>query len=161
MTLRKKKRLVELLAGTLVLGSMAFFILAFWQEDKGPRSFQYRLAENQPLVSQEVSSEVSRQDQAVWSKELRRPLYDPPPPPPRKEAKRVLPPLRSKLLGTILEQTGSQAMIEIPGGKVEFRKVGEELGPHDEGATIKTIGPSSITILREDKTTELSIDRGY
>lgn len=95
----------------------------------------------------------------AWSRRLRRPLYDPPPPPP-KIIKKQLPPIRSKLLGTILEPGASRAMVRIPSGAVEFLSEGDPLGPHDPDATIEAIDAQSIRVSRGDETTQLTIDAG-
>ena len=73
----------------------------------------------------------------------------------------MLPPLRAKLMGTIIEPGASQAMIGLPGGRVEFRSQGELLGPQDEGAVISRIGPASIEVARGDERTELKIERQF
>src|SRR5262245_61000951 len=68
----------------------------------------------------------SPQDDALWTKRLRRPLFDPPPPVVQKKE---LPPLRVALLGTIIEPGNSMAIVAGPDGNMEYKRLGDRVGP--------------------------------
>lgn len=91
----------------------------------------------------------------VWGRQLRRPLYDPPPPP---VVKKELPPIRAKLLGTILEPRAATAMIGQPDGSILMLGVGDTLGPQDSDATIQQIDVSSIEVARGEDVSTLKIE---
>jgi hypothetical protein len=96
--------------------------------------------------------DVVSDDPALWTKQLRRPLYDPPPPPP---VERTLPPLEVTLLGTILEPGNSKAMISSRGNTVEYKRVGDLLGPPESPAELLEILGDSIVLRRENETMTL------
>jgi hypothetical protein len=82
---------------------------------------------------------------ALWDHPLRRVLYDPPPPKP--EVKQ-LPPLRLELLGTILEPLNSMAIIRSEQGTIEYKRVGDVVGPGESPANVVEIGSESIIVER-------------
>ena len=96
--------------------------------------------------------------EAHWERPLRRPLYDPPPPVPPPVVKEPLPPLQAKLLATMVEPGKTMAMLQLPGGQVVFRKVGEVVGPEPGNPTIAEIQPGAVTVTRGDETTKLFVD---
>lgn len=112
-----------------------------------PESQDERLDNDSQLLASNES------DPGVWSKQLRRPLYDPPPPPPPK--KKPPPPLGVSLLGTILEPGNSRAIISSAGGKVEYKRVGDSIGPTDSPAEIIEILGDSVVVRRGDESTTL------
>lgn len=161
MTLRTRQRLIRILSAMLLLGCCAFAWLAIRPaQDLAEVTNQTNHSKSLPDATITKRKLVDPKSTA-WQTELRNPLYDPPPPPPKVEVKKELPPIRAKLLGTIIEPGASRAMISYSGGAVKFRGVGELLGEQDPEAIIDSIGPSSIRIKRGDETTELTVDRGY
>lgn len=145
------------LAGASALGSLTYRSVT--AEAPRPEATPVVATSSEPTETSATRPSVDPASDA-WRRRLRRPLYDPPPPPP-KIVKKELPPIRSKLLGTILEPGASRAMISVPGGAVEFRSEGDLLGPHDPDAKIESINAQSITVSRGDETTQLTIDPGY
>jgi hypothetical protein len=162
LTLRTTRWLYRLASLALLAGSAAFGWMAVTVSIAPPREQATSPTRTAPQPSLDVNL-AQRVDpkHPAWRLPLRRPLYDPPPPPPPQVVVKQLPPLQAKLLGTILEPGASRAMIELPGGAVEFRAEGEPLGPQDPGAIVEAIEPDRVRIARGDEKTELTIERGY
>lgn len=88
----------------------------------------------------------------AWQLQLRRPLFDPPP--VKVEVKAfVPPPLAYRLTGTVLNPGGAMAMFVGPQGKIEIRRVGQQIGE----ATILDIGQDRVRINYYDQTRELEL----
>ena len=94
------------------------------------------------------------EDASVWNKRLRRPLYDPPPPKP---VKRTPPPLRVALMGTIVEPGNSMAIVSTRGGAVEYKRVGDSVGPEANPAELVEILGDAIVVRRDDETLTLRV----
>ena len=88
---------------------------------------------------------------------LRQSLYDPPPPVP--EVKQ-LPPLQVELLGTILEPENSMAIVRSQEGSVQYKRVGETIGPMDSPASVREILTDSIVVEREKERLTLKVRGG-
>jgi hypothetical protein len=88
---------------------------------------------------------------------LRQALYDPPPPVP--EVKQV-PPLQVELLGTIVEPENSMAIIRSEGGSVQYKRVGETLGPADSPASVEEIHSDAIVVQRLEERLTLKVRSG-
>ena len=58
-----------------------------------------------------------------------------PPPPPKPVERKVLPPIRARLLATMIEAENSTAVLRLATGEVVFRKVGQPLGNGESNAT--------------------------
>jgi hypothetical protein len=102
-------------------------------------------------VIRQVASD-SRRD--IWTKRLRQPLYDAPPPQP---VQKTLPPLQVALKGTIVEPGNSMAIIASPDGTIEYKKVGDPLGPPDGVGHLTEIHSDAILVERGDKTETLKV----
>jgi hypothetical protein len=75
--------------------------------------------------------------------DLRRPLRDPAPTlPPSSRPVKQNPPLGIQLAGTIVETGHNQALIAMPDGSVELKRVGDEAG----GARLRQITEGSVTV---------------
>lgn len=97
----------------------------------------------------------TREDFAqLWDRPLRRALYDPPPP---KAVVRELPPLNVELLGTIIEAENSMAIVRTEQGRVEYKRVGESIGPTDSPASVVEIGPEEIVVERSAERISLHV----
>jgi hypothetical protein len=90
----------------------------------------------------------------VWTKRLRRPLYDPPAP---QVVEQPLAPLQVALKGTILEPGNSMAIIASPDGTIDYKRVGDPLGPAAGRAHVKEILSDSVVVERENKTETLKV----
>jgi hypothetical protein len=89
---------------------------------------------------------------------LRRPLFDPPPPPPKIIEKKQLPPIRARLLATMVERDSSTAVLRLATGEVVFRQVGQHLGADEPDVTIARIEAGSISVKRDGDETRLLVD---
>jgi hypothetical protein len=99
--------------------------------------------------------ELTCQDFAkLYQRPLRRPLYDPPPPKPVVQQP---PALRVELLGTILEEANSMAIVRSEKGDVQYKGVGDAVGPAGATANIVEIGSNSIIVEREKQRITLNV----
>lgn len=97
----------------------------------------------------DATNAPSREDFAqLLDPPLRRVLYDPPPPQP--EVKQ-LPPLQIELLGTIVEPANSMAMVRMAHGGVEYKRVGDAIGPADSPGNLVEIHGDSIIVERDSQ----------
>lgn len=159
MTIRRKRLLLRTTAGTLVLAAVGACAAHWW-----PVSLRPNVISTEPPPASSASAGLvtsSRSlavDEAVWKRILRKPLFDPPLPPSPEIVKVELPPIRARLLGTILEPGNSQAMIELASGSVEFRTVGQSLGADDGDAQIIEISASAVKVKRGEELSTLSVE---
>jgi hypothetical protein len=93
-----------------------------------------------------------------WDRPLRRPLFDPPPPAPKVVEKRVVAPIRARLLATMIERDNSTAVLRLASGDVVFRKVGDALGTGEPDARIAKIEAGAICVRRAGDETRLLVD---
>ena len=85
---------------------------------------------------------------------LRRPLYDPPPPKPEV---RQLPPLSLELLGTIIEDANSMVIVRSDQGSVQYKRIGDAVGPPDSPANIVEINSNSMVVERAKERITLKV----
>ena len=98
----------------------------------------------------------SREDVAkLCDRPLRQQLYDPPPP---KVEIKPLPPLRVELLGTIIEESNSMALVRSETGSVEYKRVGDVVGPIESPAKLVTIDADTITVERATERVTLKVN---
>jgi hypothetical protein len=173
MTLKMKKRLLTALS--LVTFSAAGGILA-WGFCQAPE-MEPAVTGESPLASNAkallktsrpssiaVGNSATSQTvglssfAAFWERPLRRPLFDPPPRPQVVTEKRALPPLRARLLATMIETDNSTAILRLGSGEVVFRKVGQPLGAEEPMAKIARIEAGSVSVTREGNETRLLVD---
>jgi hypothetical protein len=171
MTLKATKRLLMLGTLTLAGGSACILIWGMGPTFSAPDDKALSL---EPVHTASKASNnrtpnklVARVDSqpvtdtsfaAIWDRPLRRALFDPPPPPPRIVEKRVLPPIRAKLLATMIERDNSTAVLRLMSGEVVFRKVGDALGRGDPDATVARIEAGTVCVSRAGGETRLVID---
>jgi hypothetical protein len=118
-----------------------------------------RRASDKPAGTRVGSRPVTAVDfAAVWDRPLRKPLFDPPPPAPKVVEKRVLPPIRARLLATMIERDNSTAVLQLASGEVVFRKVGDVLGTAEPDARIAQIEAGAICVRRTGDETRLVVD---
>lgn len=113
-----------------------------------------------PLSSQLEQKLTARDFESYWQQPLRRVLYDPPPPPPPPPKIVEVPPPRpitSRLLATMIEPGNSMAMLQLQSGEVVFRKLGDEIGAADMGATISSIEEGVVNVERDKVITKLAV----
>lgn len=159
MTLRRKRFLLRTLASAVAVAAVGIGA-DVWRSGAHqvtPTDVTATSATRTAITPQEVRQPLAA-DESLWKRLLRRPIFDPPPPPPPVVVKQELPPIRAKLLGTILEPGNSQAMISLPSGSVEFRTVGQALGPDDGEATIVEIAAATVKVKRGEELTTLSVE---
>jgi len=109
-----------------------------------------------PPIASEQLEETSvslAQFDAFWKRPLRRPLYDPPPKPkpkpkPRPVRVRRTPPPNVLLLGTIVETGHSKAIVQVNGGKMELKGVGDFVGPKGSTIQVERVEPELLVLRR-------------
>lgn len=89
---------------------------------------------------------------AHWSLDLHRPLHDPPP--PRQAAPTGPPPLRLRLVGTVIEPGHAQAIVRTADGEIAFKREGDTA----DGARIERIEETRIEVTYHDERIALSIE---
>jgi hypothetical protein len=173
MTLKMKKRLLTALSLLIFSAAGGILIWGFCQapgaEPAG--AGESSLASNAKRLlktsrSSSVTTDKSSTSPAVglqsfaalWERPLRRPLFDPPPRPQVVAEKKALPPLRARLLATMIEAENSMALLRLSNGEVVFRKVGQPLGAEEPTAKIARIEAGSVSVTREGNETRLLVD---
>jgi len=97
-------------------------------------------------TNQDAVRVLKREDFAtMWDRPLRRPLYDPPPPKPQVHE---LPPLHVELVGTIIEDANSMALVRTEKGNVEYKRAGDTVGLADNSGKIIEIIADAIIVER-------------
>lgn len=162
MTIRAQKRALLAVAAALFVAAGGVLLWGF-----SPSSWPKIESSSTPvrharLVSASNSAATTvpalASFEAIWDRPLRRPLYDPPPPVPPPVEKKPLPPLKAKLLATIIEPEGSQAMLELPNGAVVFRRVGEIVGPENPESQLTDIQAGLVIVKRGTDESRLTIE---
>lgn len=162
MTLRGKKRVLTMLSAALCLSAAGVLAWGFaapqWPAVSDDSAAVRRKPEG-PGTDRVPDRRLASSDfEGSWQRPLRRPLYDPPPPAPKPVKKKPTPPLRARLLATMIEPANSMAMLELSGGDVVFRKVGETIGKEDADATIAEIRPGTVLVRRGEEETRLQVE---
>ncbi len=95
-------------------------------------------------------------DNAITTRSLRGPLYDPPPPKPKTKPKPTPPPtprpepppprLEFTLVGTIIKSGQSLAMIEDADGNFDVKGEGESLELTPTGITVQNVTSEQVTL---------------
>jgi hypothetical protein len=173
MTLSATKRLLTSASLLILLAAMGILVWGFSSPKAGDSLGSHNLAEaaNGPhrVKTASTSTNASGTDRTIQlaaagdlagllDRPLRRPLFDPPPPPPKIVEKRVLPPIRTRLLATMIEPDNSTAILKLPNGDVVFRKVGQMLGTDEPTAKIARIEAGSVCVSREGDEIRLLVD---
>lgn len=173
MTLNATKRLLTLASFLILIAATG--ILTWGFSSSGPidsaesqnasitatgagRGKTARTSANTSGTNRTVPTAVAGDFAGLLDRPLRRPLFDPPPPPPKIVEKRVLPPIRARLLATMIEPDSSTAVLRLANGEVVFRKVGQVLGTDEPNAKIARIEAGSVCVNREGDETRLLVD---
>lgn len=156
MTLRTKKRLLNVASLLLLAGGGALFWSA-WRGELPVASVEANAASGRPASIQSPSAAPIALEPGRWNRTLRRPLYDPPPP-PKQEV--VIPPrpITVKLVGTVLEGENSQAFIRQQNGKVDIKRLGDQVTPEAADGVIAAITGADVVIRREDGEHRLAVE---
>jgi hypothetical protein len=148
--LRTKKRLLNVLSLTLVAGSGAMLWLAWHAEPPTIEVEATSAGKRQSLASRTSLPQASiTLDPNRWNRVLRQPLYDPPPPPPPQVIVEQRP-ITVTLVGTVMEGENSQAFVRQQSGKVDIKRLGEQLTAEAADGVIASITASEIVIRRPD-----------
>lgn len=139
-----------------------------WQEEPMPQPDKTRAETASSANAEQPDNQASPSPTltttsfaSLWERPLRRVLYDPPPPPkPEPPPKRPPPRIQVKVLATMIEASQQTAMIQLNGGAVVFRKVGEAVSPDHESATIEDIKPGAVVIRQGEHLSEYVVDDG-
>ncbi len=161
MTLQTRKRLLNALAAGIFLLSAAVILQGVstptLPEPTANASGPSGAVPLKQISEMPARALTAKDFERYWSVPLRRPLYDPPPPPPKVVEKPPPQPLRAKLIATVVAPGNSTAMLQLAGGQVVFRKVGEEIGPDEGGAKIAAIESGSVRVERGEEKLELKV----
>jgi len=161
MTLRGKKSI--LIIGSAFLWIAAAGVLAWGIRPpelpvKSHSAAEFDRSREKAANHPAAISLSSKDFEAYWDRPLRPPLFDPPPPPPPVVEKKPIPPVRAKLLATMIEAGNSMAMLELENGEVVFRKVGELIGPPNSEAKVAEIQPGTVIVRQGEDETRLTVD---
>jgi hypothetical protein len=173
MTLNTIKRLLNLATGLMLVAASGILVWGF-SSTRANNSFEsqnpaetgigkVRLKRAESSIMTSTTNRASRTSEtsdlaALVDRPLRRPLFDPPPPPPKVVEKKVLPPIRARLVATMIEPENSIAVLRLASGGVVFRKVGEPLGTEEPNAKIARIEAGAVCVSREGDETRLVVD---
>lgn len=158
MKFRTKRWSLRLLALTILAGTGVIVALGLSGAGAVREPVSVDLNSSNKAGKPEPSSDAQLDFSPIWEKRLQRVLFDPPPPPPVVEVKPPPPPLQEKLLGTMIDETNSQAIIQDAQQNVHFRRVGQSISPGSADALIEKILPSSIEVRRGDDLTTLKME---
>jgi hypothetical protein len=173
MTLSATKRWLTLASFLLLLSAMGILVWGFSSPKAADSSESHNLADaaNGPhrVKTASTSANASGTNRTIrlaaagdlaglLDRPLRRPLFDPPPPPAKIVEKRILPPIRARLLATMIEPDNSTAILKLANGEVVFRKVGQMLGTDEPTAKIARIEAGSVCVSREGDEMHLLVD---
>jgi len=136
-----QKRLLKTAAGLLIAGSVACIAVALVSPPDVaiPADVALRKTARADLDAGLLPLD---QYEAIYTKDVRRPLYDPPPvivPPP---ATPPPPPLTLQLLGTVLEPGFEYAVVRTGAGQEKLMTVGETL----DGAELLRLDAAAATV---------------
>ena len=153
LTLRQTKRL--LWATAACAGAIALTLLiATWLMPYSLPEAGFADATQRRVAANKHDPRLAIDDFALlWSLDLHRPLYDPPPP-EVKTVKFVPPPLKVKLVGTVIEEPESQAMVLDGRGDVVFLRIGDTV----DNARIVSISDRDVVLHYYDQQITLSMD---
>lgn len=107
---------------------------------------------------QVVTVEGQLDFEPLLSRRLQRRLFDPPPPPKQEEVKPPPPPLNVKLLGTVIDPSKSQAIIQDGRGSVSFRSLGQPVSSDFPDSTIEEILPGAIRVRRTEHVDTVKVE---
>jgi len=151
-TRQNRKRLLLAVNAVLLaaIGVTCAVILMPIEEDSGPPSVRER-----PVVTPTDRPAVKPLSSyaAIYSRDVRQPLYDP-------EPKRVVkvkkpePTLRLKVTGTVVETGASYAFLRTARGEDRMASVGEVI----DDATLLAITPEGVTVRFHGREIELTMD---
>jgi hypothetical protein len=160
LSLRTKK--LSLMLATCILLGATIAVLAWGVRRQdcpaGASTQSARTTRPIDVPEADKNKEPSREELTqLLDRPLRQALYDPPPPAP--EVKQ-LPPLQVELLGTILEPENSMAIIRAEGGSVQYKRVGETMGPAECPASLIDIQSDAIVVERHEERLTLKVRGG-
>lgn len=146
MNLRQTQQGLWVLASVFAAGGVAavFCALRMPYDQPEARPFTPPPA---PLTRTDpaINAPALEQFVGLWSRNLRRPLFDPPPAPSHVPDVQATPKVTRpdiRLIGYTVEHDRSLAILAGPDGTVEFKTVGEQL----HGVTIRAIAPTGVTM---------------
>jgi hypothetical protein len=96
--------------------------------------------------------------ETIVARQLQRPLFDPPPPvaaPVPTKPKPQLPTI--KLLATMIEPSGNQAMLADSKGTIQILRVGGSIGEGQSAVILKEINPQQVIVQYDGETFTLQL----
>jgi len=159
--LRTKKRFLNAAALGLV-GCAGLVLWQAWYAEPPAIKAETTATNSRPrskTIAPEPAASVSL-DPNRWNRVLRQPLYDPPPPPPQEVIVEHRP-ITVQLVGTVMEGENSQAFVRQQSGKVDIKKLGEQVTAEAADGVIASITASEIVIRREDGEHRVAVEGSH
>lgn len=165
MRLRQTKLICWATGVALLLGAVSVLAWALYTpceitlaKDNSNKVVRRVSASDQTL--KESSASTLENFKPLLAIRLRRPLFDPPPPVIKPPPKKKLPPLRVKLLLTMIDDNSKTAMFMTARGDTLFLQAGQKIGNSDMPAEILEIHSQHVILRYGDEKKTLTIDGG-
>lgn len=168
MNITNQRRCLNALTAAMIAGACGGGYWAVSKIDSPETTVDRRPAKKMQSVEDDASQYVSTSEMAMRS--LRGPLYDPPPmaqrptPPPQpppQSPPRVEPKARLdvRLVGTIINDDRSVAIVSDASGKLDVKSRGETLELSPAGIVIDTIDSQTVTLSYQGRQSTIELDR--
>ena len=160
MTLRRLKIWLYLATVTLLLAAAGVMLWAALAPcpGNGTTAKQPGRHESENSAGQLDETPPLEAFQPLFDRKFRRPLFDPPPVKPPEPVVKKKPPPPVKLMATMIEATGNQAMFSATGGEILIRRVGELIAAGDSSAEVVEIDPNRVVLEYEGERITLKIE---
>jgi type II secretory pathway component PulC len=153
MNIASQQRTLYAIAGSCLLGTVGAVYWAVSGVTAGDPSSRSVTADRSAVGDAPQDSESNRSDAAL-AISLRGPLYDPPPPAPRQSPVVIPQPspppvqksLPLSLVGTLIDDQQSLAIVSDASGKFDVKGVGDALELTPAGVQIQEIAAEQITL---------------
>ncbi|MCA9243882.1 MAG: hypothetical protein KDA32_08020 [Phycisphaerales bacterium] len=149
---RKGPQLLLRISAAGLLGVAVVFALSSWLRRSDWRPPLIQLEERAPRAKPIRHTLNERQLAAIWSRDLRQPLFDPTPT-PKPTPKREEPKLDIELVATAIEADRRFAVFRLPDQTLAVRAAGAEL----RGFEIQTVERGQVTLVRGDREWRLRV----
>ena len=166
----QRLRICLWLAGTLLYVSAGLVLAWGWLSPgfaaRRPAASRSPRTSRGEIPTNNTPSLTLQDFERVYSRQLRRPLFDVPSPVVKPVVKRPTTKkqesLKMKLIGTILEPDRTVAMFSTAAGKIEFKRVGESVGTQAARAEVVEIQRNRVLVRYADRviTFELGLRTG-
>ena len=167
MDITTQRRCLSTISGVLLVGTVAAIAWSFSTIDtSSPLTDAGRKERAEPAKPANV--DVPPLDQRIASRSLRGPLYDPPPPQARPKPEPVpaaapprQPQLDLTLVGTIIEENESVAILSDASGQFDIKGIGESLELVPAGVTVESIESEQVTLQYQGHQSTIQLNRSF